>query len=180
MAANRLPTTSRNGRYFRVCKPDWADSADTTFSKRSGGRWNPPSEFGALYLNANVRVAAAQARHQHAGRAIALFDLRSERRPALATFDVPALTVVDVVAAEAIRTLGLPSTYPVDVAWEPCQQIARTAYDTGLAGVAARSAAEARLNDVVGEELAYFDSQPALQEVERLTFAEWYPDPHPP
>jgi hypothetical protein len=83
------------------------------------------------------------------------------------------------VTADAIRSLGLPATYPVDVAWAPCQQIARTAYHSGLAGIAARSAAEARANDFVGEELAYFDSQPVLNELERRTFAEWYPDPHP-
>jgi RES domain-containing protein len=179
MADSALPSVNRSGRYFRVCKPEWVNCGDMSFSKSAGGRWNPPGDFGALYLNATVRVAAAQARHQHEGRAIALFDLRPERRPILASFDVPPVTVIDVVAQEALRALGLPSTYPVDVGWGPCRQIARTAYHSGLAGVAARSAAEARVNDVVGEELAYFDSQPTLVEIERKTFAEWYPDPHP-
>jgi RES domain-containing protein len=179
MADSALPTVNRSGRYFRVCKPEWVNGGDMSFSKRVGGRWNPPGEFGALYLNATVRLAAAQARHQHEGRAIALFDLRPERRPMLASFDVPPVTVVDVVTAEAIRSLGLPATYPVDVAWEACRQIARAAYQRGLAGVAARSAAEARVNDVVGEELAYFDAQPALDALDGKAFAEWYPDPHP-
>ena len=179
MAGSALPTVNRSGPYFRVCKPEWIDCGDMSFSKTVGGRWNPRGEFGALYLNATVRVAAAQARHQHEGRAIALFDLRPERRPILASFDVPAVIVVDVVSADAIRSLDLPSAYPVGVTWAPCQQIARTAYSSDIAGVAARSAAEARPNDVVGEELAYFDSQPALNELERTAFADWYPDPYP-
>jgi RES domain-containing protein len=174
-----LPQIVRRGRYYRVCKPDWVDCSDTSFAKAHGGRWNPAGEFGALYLNATLRVAAAQARYQHAGRAIALFDLRPERRPMLATFDVPAVRVVDVVNAEPIRALRLPKVYPVGVEWEPCQRIARRAYREDVAGVAARSAAEARVDEVVGEELAYFDSQPALEARSRRAFADWYPDPYP-
>jgi RES domain-containing protein len=174
-----LPQIVRRGEYYRVCKLDWVDCGDTSFAKANGGRWNPATEFGALYFNATVRVAAAQARHQHAGRAIALFDLRPERRPILATFDVPTVRVVDVVSAEAIRALRLPRVYPLGVEREPCQRIARRAYREGVAGVAARSAAEARVDDVVGEELAYFDSQPAISSRDRKSFADWYPDPYP-
>jgi hypothetical protein len=71
--------------------PEWVDCGDMSFSK-IGGRWTPRGEFGALYLNATIRVAAAQARHQHEGRA---------------TFDVPTVTVVDVVDADPIRALRL-------------------------------------------------------------------------
>ncbi len=45
------------------------------------GAGSTPGEFGALYLNATVRVAAANARAQHSGRAIKLFDLLPEARP---------------------------------------------------------------------------------------------------
>lgn len=172
-----LPSIERGGHYFRLCKPDWADCADTSFSKAAGGRWNPPGRFGALYLNATVTVAAAQARHQHLGRAIGLFDLRPERRPELATVDVPAVLVVDVVTAPAIKQLHLPPTYPLGVGWDHCRRIARHAYGT-LAGVAARSAAEARPDGVVGEELAVFDTLP-LAVAALVPFAKWYPDPQP-
>ncbi len=138
-----------------------------------------PNEFGALYLNKTVRLAAAQARHQHAGRAITLFDLQPHRLPVLATFDVPTIDVVDASSAEGLAALELQADYPVGVGWKTCQLIARRAYRESFAGVAARSAAEARVADVVGEELARFDSQPPLEPLELRPFENWYPDPYP-
>jgi RES domain-containing protein len=179
MAVSSLPRTTRGGHYVRVCKPEWHDSGDWSYAKKIGGRWNPPGEFGALYLNATIRVAAAQARQQHVGRAIGLFDLLPDRRPQLATFDVPTSRVVDVVSARAVARLELSADYPIGVPWNVCREIARRAYRSGLAGIAARSNAESRPGDVVGEELAYFDSQPRLRELSRLAFADWYPDPYP-
>ena len=167
----------RRGAYYRVCKPDWLDCGETSYSKAAGGRWNPPGEFGALYLNATVKVAAAQARQQHAGRAIGLFDLRPERRPELATFEVPRVTLVDAVTAEGLHALGLPADYPLGVPWPPCQAIGRRAYRE-LAGVAARSAAEARPGHTAGEELTLFDRL-TLAAVRREPFRVWYPDPVP-
>jgi RES domain-containing protein len=181
MPANALPSTERSGRYFRVYKPDWdlAGLTDPAYSKSVGGRWNQKGEFGAVYLNATVAVAAAQARHQHVGRAIGLFDLRSDRRPALAEVDVPRSLVVDAASAQGLRAMHLPRTYPAQVSWKTCQRIARRAYTEGFAGVAARSNAEARIDYVVGEELAYFDSQPRLRVERAVPFEEWYPDPFP-
>ena len=57
----------RGGTYYRVCDPSWPDPSDTSFSKTQGGRWNPPDRpgrpgFGALYLNATIALARANAR----------------------------------------------------------------------------------------------------------------------
>jgi RES domain-containing protein len=173
-----LPETRRSGSYYRVCDPDWTDCADTTFAKAHGGRWNPPGAFGALYLNATLRVAAANARRAHAGRAIGLFDLRPEERPHLATFLIPSLRVVDAVGDAGVRELGFPPTFPVDVDWAPCQAIAAHAYANGFDGAAARSAAEARFSGSLGEELAVFDTH-VLAPTDRVPFHTWYPDPAP-
>jgi hypothetical protein len=147
--------------------------------KRYGGRWNPPGEFGALNLNATIRVAAAQARHQHVGRAIGLFDLRPGRRPQLASFDVSKVVVVDGVTTAGIAALGLPKAAPIGVKHEDCWPSSRAAYNRGLAGVACLSAAEARAESFVGEEMAYFDSQPSLLVKTLQSFADWYPDQIP-
>lgn len=172
-----LPTVEREGDYCRVCKPDWLDCEDTSYAKTAGGRWNPKGDFGALYLNATREVAAAQARHQHVGRAIKLFDLRPERRPELAWFPVPRITVVDAVSDDGILALGLPATYPFDVPWSACQTIARRDYHE-RGGVAARSAAEAQPGFIAGEELAVFDTL-RLNSTHREPFGTWYPDPIP-
>ena len=172
-------TFTRGGRYYRVVDPSYLAPLDTSYAKVAGGRWNPPGEFGALYLCANPAVAAANARFQFAGRAIKLFDLLPAAQPDLVTADVPNLEVADVVTATGIRTVGLPTTYPYGVPWPPCHAIARAAYADRVAGVAARSNAEATPTSSVGEELALFDTVTGVAQVSREAFALWYPDPIP-
>ena len=54
--------------------------------------------------------------------------------------------------------------------WSACQPIGQATHDDGLPGIACRSAASAK-----NEELAVFDTHSGeVREGERLTFAEWY------
>lgn len=169
----------RWGPYYRVVAPDWIDPANTAFSKQRGGRWNPAEEFGALCLNANARVAAANARAQHAGRAIKLFDLLPEAQPELVTFNVPMVDVVDACTPAGIAALGFAENFPYGVNWAPCQAIARKAHAAALSGIAARSNAEATATTCVGEELALFEEVVLGAPAARRRFHEWYPDPIP-
>ena len=57
-----MQTVERAGERYRVCDPSWRDPLDTTYAKRFGGRWNVADSLGALYLNATIAVAAANAR----------------------------------------------------------------------------------------------------------------------
>lgn len=173
-----LPTAERGGDYYRVVAPDWIDPLDTPYSKASGGRWNPAGEFGALYLNADLRVAAANARAQHAGRAIKLFDLLPDARPELVTVQVPPIDVVDASSSAGVAALGFAANFPFGVPWPPCQAVARSARGAGIAGVAARSNAEATRTQTIGEELAVFEGV-TLRERRRRRFSDWYPDPIP-
>src|SRR5665213_2191786 len=176
-----MKSVSREGAYYRVYKPDWDDPLDTSFAKARGGRWNPPDEFGVLYLNFSLDAAAANARAAHAGRAIGLFDLKPDRRPRLLQVRVPRSSVLDVVTVAGISALRLPKTYPFSIARARCWPIARRAYaDVKLGGIACRSAAECTKTSWIGEELARFDRAPHLVENgPRQSFADWYPDPHP-
>jgi hypothetical protein len=176
-----MKSVSREGTYYRVYKPDWGDPLDTSFAKERGGRWSPPREFGVLYLNHSVDVAAANARASHAGRAIGLFDLKPDRRPGLLQVCVSRSSVLDVVTAVGISALRLPKTYPFSIARARCWPIARRAYaDVKLSGIACRSAAECTKTTWIGEELAWFDRAPHLTENgPRRDFADWYPDPQP-
>jgi len=169
----------RSGPYYRVVAPKWVDPADTSYSKQRGGRWNPAGEFGALYLNATIQVAAANARAQHAGRAIKLFDLLPEARPELVTFEVPIVDVLDACTPKGIAALGFAENFPHGVPWPPCQAIAREVRANALSGVASRSAAESTEATSVGEELALFDKVVAGPPRARRRFDKWYPDPIP-
>ncbi len=172
-----LPTAVRGGVYYRVVSPNWLDPTDTIYSRRRGGRWNPYLEFGALYLNATLQVAAANARAQHAGRAIKLFDLLPQARPQLVTLKIKDVEVLDVATPKGLAALGLPVNFPFDVPWPPCQEIARTAHSAELSGVAARSAAEVTATTSVGEELALFEHVSPGPLLSRQPFEDWYPDP---
>ncbi len=173
--------THRRGALYRIFKPEWADPLDTTYSQQFGGRWNAPRSFGALYLNGSIEVAAANARHQHRGRAIGLFDLKPDRRPHLLTVEIPQSLLLDVVRSDEIRVLGLPANYPFNVGCAQCRPIGKRAYtEKRFCGVACRSAAECTESDWLGEEVAWFDRAPALhQSVEALPFVRWYPDLKP-
>jgi RES domain-containing protein len=162
-----------------VVAPDWIDPVNTSYSKRSGGRWNPAGEFGALYLSATIHVAAANARARHAGRAIKLFDLLPEARPEVVVLEVPALEVVDACSPGGVAALGFSESFPFGVPWMPCQAIARGAHSGGLPGVAARSNAEATVTASIGEELALFEEVAIRAPPTRLRFRDWYPDPIP-
>lgn len=177
-----MEAIERNGSYYRLFKPDWNDPLDSSYAKQAAGnRWNPPGEFGALYLNRTRDVAAANARWQYRNRAIGLFDLKPERRPSLLQLDVPRWRVLDIVTPAGIAAAKLPKSYPFGVAIQRCRPVARRAYaDHTLAGIACRSAAECTKTTWVGEELAWFERSPRLREVGlRLAFGQWYPDAHP-
>ncbi|HEY1654749.1 MAG TPA: RES domain-containing protein [Candidatus Tumulicola sp.] len=176
-----MKSLRRSGIYFRVFKPGWGDPLDPAYSKSSGGRWNAPGAFGAIYLCATLEVAAANARARHAGRAIRLFDLLPSRRPSLLEVRIPDGEMLDVVSEEGVRAAGLPRGYPYGVPHERCQSVGRRAYALSeLRGIACRSAAEATPGAWAGEELAWFDRSPVLREHgPRRTFAQWYPHPFP-
>jgi RES domain-containing protein len=163
-----------------VVAPKWIDPADTAYSKQRGGRWNPAGEFGALYLSATIQVAAANARAQHSGRAIKLFDLLPGERPELVTFEVLMVDVVDACTPDGVAALGFAANFPYGVTWPPCQAIGREAHANAISGVAALSSAEATETASVGEELALFEEVVVDPFRVRRPFDEWYPDPMPP
>jgi RES domain-containing protein len=172
-----VKTIKRGGHYYRVCDPTWQDPLDTSYAKRRGGRWNPPGVFGALYLNATIEVAAANARRNFAGEIATLFDLQVNQRPDLVVVAVSESPFLDIITPEGLRLLRLPASYPIAVSHKRCQGIAKRAYCAkNLDGVACRSNAEATSTSLIGEELAVFDrSAGAVRQERRVPFAQWYP-----
>jgi hypothetical protein len=172
-------TVRRAGTFHRLAEPHWADPLDTSHSRRVGGRWNPPGEFGALYLNATVELARRQAEHKLAGHPYEIEDLEPVFQHDLVEVHVTETDALDLVSASGLAAVGLPRSYPADehggrVGHERCRPIGRAAYDEPLPALACRSAARGTAN--TDEELAIFDrSVSALAtHVRRRPFASWF------
>lgn len=170
---------TRGGLYYRVVDPSWRDPFDTSYSKRNGGRWNEPNNFGVLYLNASIDVAAARARRNFEGEIATLYDLAPQQRPDLAVVKLTVARFVDAITNDGLRSLQLPVAYPKRVGHRRCQAIGLRAYARRENGIAYRS-------DVTwpetgeGEELALFDtSKRRARGRERLHFSKWYPTEMP-
>jgi hypothetical protein len=167
----------RGGTYMRVVDPAWLNPLDASFSRCTGGRWNPPGSFAALYLCRDLETARANARRLIDGQPFTFDDLIPERLPALVETEVPEARYVDAVSARGLAALGLPASYPLDsrgrvVAHRRCQPIGRAAWDAGEPGIAYRSAAPAAPPG--GEELALFDRGLHLRRGRRRRFDRWY------
>jgi len=173
---------ARNGEHYRVADPAWSDPLDGSYSKRFGGRWNPPGSFSVVYLNADLGTARANARHflteKLRGQPFSAEDLEPTELPVLITLDLPERRHFDVVTPRGIIGNGLPGTYPVDgkeqtIPWAVCQPKGQSAWNAGLAGVACRSAAPHAPSD--GEELAWFDRPDVeLEAKNSQSFDDWY------
>ena len=176
----------REGEYLRVIGADWAEPLSGVYAQRLGGRWNRPGTRPTVYLNASVSVARANARHLLRNRTLAgmpfsFDDLEPTELPMLVATIVPACEVLDAVSAVGLAALGLPSTYPEHsdgspVSWQVCQLIADSIDDTGVPGIACRSAAPGTTSD--DEEFVWFPevgSSLALAGPAQ-SFDEWFGD----
>jgi hypothetical protein len=141
-----------------------------------GGRWNAPGAFGVVYLNASLGLARALVRARLEDRGIRPEDILPETGPVLVRTTVPDDTYVNAVTDAGLRSVNLPTTYPLDksgktVAHRVCQPIGQLAWDAGERGIACRPAT--RGAPASGKELAYFGRQRLrVEETER--FATWF------
>ncbi|MDQ2681551.1 MAG: RES domain-containing protein, partial [Candidatus Eremiobacteraeota bacterium] len=118
----------RHGTFLRLFEAGWDNCSDTSYSKRVGGRWNPPGEFGALYLNATTAVAAANARVLYAGSFYQPEDLTGAAELCLQEFSISKTAVLDCFTPNGVAKCGFPSSFPFESPHAPCQTIAREQY----------------------------------------------------
>jgi RES domain len=168
-------TIRRGGSYLRVADPDWNDPLDGHYAADRGGRWNPPESFPVVYLCRSIPVARANVYRKLEGQPYAPEDLRPGAGPVLVRTTVPEDRYLNVLTDAGCSDAGLPRTYPLDgrrrtVPWRRCQPIGHQAWEAGLPGVAARSAASA------GEELAYFGRRKLRRGAVR-SFEQWFWEP---
>lgn len=171
----RVARVRRGGTFYRVCGPDWEDPSDTEYSRTNGGRWNPPGEFGALYLNADAGAAHANARRfiaQQFGAAIQPEDISAAYLPTLQAFDVTQALFLDALSERGRTALGLDPHYPEGSGYDICRAVGRVAYKGGERGIVVICAVA---DD--DEELAVFDSfvgKIVKIAGHRRRFRDWY------
>lgn len=86
---------------------------------------------------------------------------------------VPEDRYVNAITDAGLRNIGLPTIYPRDsrrriIPWRRCQPIGLRAWEAGLPGIAARTAAARE-----GEELAYFGRRKLRRGAVR-SLDEWF------
>jgi len=178
-AAGAMRTLRRGGTYFRLAEPGWVDPLDTSHSRRTGGRWNPPGAFAVLYLNDSVPTSRLQVLHKLTGLPYGPEDLEPSEQHDLVTVEVPTLTHLDCISDDGLAAVALPTSYPRhrngrQVTRATCQPIGVRAFERQLAGVACRSAATEASPD--NQELAFFDRATGLHPAAtaRRPFAAWW------
>lgn len=147
--------------WLRVVRPDYADPFDMSFAEAQGGRWNPPASWPTLYLNEDMATVHAQVRHMFLGRGIDPDDLDDDAPLHLAACTLPRRQrVADAHTPDGLRSLGLPTTYPVthrnqQIGRGTTQSIGAAIHGSGLRGVWCTSAAG------IGREAAWFPADTA-------------------
>lgn len=128
---------------FRVVRASWSDALDASFSQKAAdNRWND-SEFAALYLCCSVEVARAVALDVLGYGGIDPRDLQAEYLPNLVSVRWHG-QVIDMVTADGIASVGLPSDYPQHIDRRSTRALARQWFQDRREGVVCRSASMMR------------------------------------
>jgi hypothetical protein len=154
----------------------WNNAADTSYSKKFGGRWNPSGTFGVLYLNATMATAKANAVRHLAEHGLEIEDLLPGTGPHLVAFDVEPCELVDVVSDDGVAACGLPEEYPRGVDHVPCQRLGVAFHAAGEVGIACRSSQMRGTPSTTPDEAPLIDYEdgtlPTLGA--RLEFDAWF------
>jgi RES domain-containing protein len=184
LAGNPLPIVVAPHPHplYRLVRAKHPDAMDTSYSQRSGGRWNPKGTFPVLYTACSVRVARAIVRDLFAAGLVDPEDLMPGEQPELAHVAWSG-QVVDVAAAAGVAAAGFVADYPRGVGHAVTQPKGVAWHAGKREGVVCRSASEERLGrtDWSGDcslwgETAIFIDKAATQprQLRRQGFAEWW------
>jgi len=131
---------------LRVVNAGWRDPLDTSWSAKSGGRWNTMGTFEALHTFGSRRGARAFAWEKMRLLGVVPEDLLSEAHPQLVELYWNG-TVVDVATKDGVRAVGFDEDYPTDVDWSETQPLGAVWHASGHEGVQCRSATLERIGE---------------------------------
>ena len=173
-------TIEVTGTIYRIVPHYATDPLSTLPSFEGGGRWHLPDSFPVLHTCGSVPVAWAYANWHATNYGLPPSELPLEQQPDLVVLNYTA-RVADLVTDPGLLFYGLPVTYPQDYIdqskYGHTRSVGRVIYDSGLAGVACRSAQLSSWAGPIGAwaEVAIFTSQsPPPTYVDRLSFGDWY------
>lgn len=162
------------GTCLRVADPDWTEPFDATFAAQPPGqRWNPPG-LECLYLNRDHGTARANVARLFAALPYGPEDLDPATAPVLIEVTIPDGVAADAYTPAGLAALGLPALFPFDdqgavIVHAACQPHGQAAFDAGLDGVDARSAAPGG-----DRELAWFPKSRTLVADSAVPFDDWW------
>jgi RES domain-containing protein len=124
---------------LRVVRTSWTDPLDVSFSQQKvDNRWNTPT-FPALYCCCSEPVAVAVAEDVLNYAGVVVADLQPEYRPQKVAISWSG-HVVDVISEEGLKSIGLPSEYPVAVSKDRTRTLAEQWIGADEEGIVCRSA----------------------------------------
>lgn len=165
--------------WLRVCQASWSDPLDTSYARVTGGRWNPPDSWDALYVSRDLPTARMQVEELADGWFYSVSDLRGDAYELIGVILPRGMTAVDVVSDEGVQLAGFLTTFPFDVngdvvSHEKCWPVAQAGYDQELDGVEARSA---RSRDGSGQEFCWWTrGRPVTARTARVPLDKWVDD----
>jgi RES domain-containing protein len=162
------------GPVYRYINHRDTDPLDGRPSMRRGGRWNAPGTFAVVYTSCSLDVAVANLWRRYEGEVAQPWEESEEEQADLYEIQIDQAGLVDLVSADGIAGVGLPSTYPSGVSHATTRPIGRRLHRERRPGIWCRSAALAS-----GEEVALFTDFASRGRVARppRRLWEWFPVP---
>lgn len=127
-------------RAFRHVSPGHDDVGEGALqgSRRTGGRFNPPGDFGAVYLSFEKETAVAELRRRARRSAVRIGELLPR---VLLVVESELQKVLDLTDDETRRHWGLDGEDLVSGDYRACQDVGRAARRAGYEAVLYPSAA---------------------------------------
>jgi len=162
------------GRCLRVADRDWVDPLDPTFAAQPLGSAGTRRALTVSTSTGITRLLGANVTRLFASLPYGPDDLDPATAPLLVEVTIPDGAAADAYTPVGLAVLGLPASFPLDSRGAPiphvkCQPHGQYAFDAGLDGVDARSAAAGG-----DRELAWFPRGQTLVADPAVPFDDWW------
>lgn len=156
--AGIAPVRLAGRRWYRLVSVRYQESLSSDRGAYlAGGRYNPPEQFGALYLSESPAASRAE---------IARQGLRSMLRFVLGTFRVTLAKVCDLTNPPVLRALGIKRDDLVQDDWLHTQQLGTLIREAGFEAALVPSAAGPYVNLVIFTDRLSHESEVRIEDVQ--------------